>query len=224
MNVPMVRHLIRKDWYFNRWLITTALILGLASLILCVSGTPTGFYMGATLLITVLIGAGTYLITETVLRERTDQTLPFVMSLPVSYLEYSTVKILGNIVIFLVPFGILTIGTWIAITGSSGIADGLLPMAVLLLFEILSAYTLILAVAVITESMGWTIGTMVVLNLVFQLFLFTVARIPDIAQYREGPIAVWNAPVFLILAGEISVITLAIVVTFYFQSRKTDFL
>ena len=40
----------------------------------------------------------------TVVEERTDQTLPFVMSLPISAAEYTTAKILANLLIFLIPW------------------------------------------------------------------------------------------------------------------------
>jgi ABC-2 type transport system permease protein len=224
MNFAMVQHLIRKDWYFNKWLIYSALTLGLLALVLCGSGTEVGFYMGAVLLLTVLIGAGAYLVTETILRERTDKTLPFIMSLPLSYLEYSTAKIIGNMVIFLVPFCALTVGTWIAIAGTEALPDGLLPFSMLILMEIFTVYTIILAVAVMTESMGWTIGVMVAGNLFLQLFLYMVARLPGIGTYTEGPVAVWNATVFSIFGIEVAVIVLVIAATFILQSRKTDFL
>lgn len=224
MNLAMVWHLIRKDWYFNRWLILSAMALGLFALVLCGSGTEVGFYMGAVLLLTVLIGAGAYLVTETILKERTDKTLPFVMSLPLSYLEYSTAKIVGNMVIFLVPFSALTLGTWIAITGTEAVPDGLLPFSMLILMEILTVYTIILAVAVMTESMEWTIGIIVAGNLFLQLFLYTVVRLPEIGTHTEGPVAVWNSTVFGIFGLELVVIVLVTATTFVFQSRKTDFL
>ena len=48
----------------------------------------------------------------TVVEERNEQTLPFVMSLPISPMEYTTAKILANLLIFLVPLGALMLGSF----------------------------------------------------------------------------------------------------------------
>ena len=103
MNYAMVRSLIFKDWYFQRKAILLSLAGGLASLGIVIFGGNVGFYIGLIFLITIMIAIGATLVMGTLVGERENQTLAFVMSLPVSYREYSTAKILGNLLIF-VPF------------------------------------------------------------------------------------------------------------------------
>ena len=78
--------------------------------------------------------------------------------------------------------------------------------------------------AIVTESEGWTIGAIVFGNLFLQGFLYAVARIPSIAGPMGGPHLVWSRAVSVLLLGEIGVILLLLGITFYVQSKKTDFL
>ena len=100
MNTSRVKRLILKDWYFNRGAIAAYVVVGLLSLLAIGLGGEGGFYGGSILLITVLISIGIHLVMITVIHERTEQTLPFVMTLPVSAKEYTTAKILANMLIF----------------------------------------------------------------------------------------------------------------------------
>ena len=94
MNTPMIKHLILKDWHFNRVTISVCIVVGAIALLIIGTGGKSAFYVGSVLFITVLIGLGITLTIMTVIHERTEQTLPFVMSLPISVMEYTTAKIL----------------------------------------------------------------------------------------------------------------------------------
>ena len=83
MNNFMVKQLILKDWYFNRGVILFYLVAGVGALALVGFAVNSGmFYMGSILLITALIGLGIHLTMATVVNERKEKTLPFIMSLP----------------------------------------------------------------------------------------------------------------------------------------------
>jgi hypothetical protein len=43
------------------------------------------------------------------------------------------------------------------------------------------------------------------------------------SQNLKSPVPVWSAPVLLIIAGELTLAILCLGLTFFFQSRKTDF-
>ena len=103
MNYSMVKLLILKDWYLQRWMILGSLVAGALALAITVSSRKAAFFLGIILLVTVLVAVGAQLAIATVVNERKEQTLAFVMSMPISSREYTTAKILANLLIFLVP-------------------------------------------------------------------------------------------------------------------------
>jgi ABC-2 type transport system permease protein len=224
MNTFMIKKLILKDWYFQRWTIAAYLAAGAVALALLATGSDAAFYAGSVLLITVLIALGIHVAMATVVQERTEHTLPFVMSLPVSIGEYTTAKILANLAIFLIPWTALTAGTFAVIAGRPWLPDGLIPFALILLMEIFAGYCLILAVALVSESQAWTVGAMVFGNLFIQGFMYYVSHIPAIAATMKGNRIIWSPPAVALLAGESATILLLLGLTFWLQSRKTDFL
>jgi hypothetical protein len=54
----------------------------------------------------------------------------------------------------------------------------------------------------------------------FWWFLF---RLPDFAENLKSPVPVWSNTIMMIIGGQVVVIVLALALTFYLQSRKTDF-
>jgi ABC-2 type transport system permease protein len=158
----------------------------------------------------------------TIIEERKQQTVPFVMSLPISPREYALAKILANVLILAIPWAALT-GSSLAVLAALS-ARGLIPFATLTLTEILASSCLLIAVALVSESLAWTVGTMVIGNLFFQGFLYYVSHLPGIAATMNGRVAVWNAAAGTLLLAEIGATALAIGLAYFFQARKTDFL
>ena len=224
MNQTIVRQLIMKDWYFQRYIIAGGLLLGFLSLALIKFGGNTGYYMGSILLITAVIGMGVALIIETTLQERKLQTLPFIMSLPVSPWQYAKAKITANLVIFSLPWAMLVAGAMLVILGRDSMPNGMLPFVILVLCELYACHCLILATAMISEAMGWTIGVMICCNLLLQLFLFKVSKLDGIGPFIEGSTPVWSPTFYTILAIEIAVALAAIGFALFMQSKKKDFL
>ncbi|MBZ0113909.1 MAG: ABC-2 transporter permease [Thermoanaerobaculia bacterium] len=220
----MLRRLVLKDWHFNRTAILICLGLGALSLKVLTLPSEGAFYAGSVLLISVVIGLGIHLVISTVVYERKHQTLPFVMSLPISPMEYVVAKILANLSIFAATWTILCVATLSVIWASPGLPNGLLPLAVILLAELFAAYCLTLAVALITESEGWTIVMLVVGNLFFNYFLYFITHLENIATHLQSPVAVWNRPVWWTLAAITTTISLSLAGTLVAQTRKTDFL
>lgn len=224
MNAPMIRRLILKDWHFMRWPIALYLALGGVALTLIWAGSEASFYAGSVLLLTVLLSLGIHLVMATVVVERSEHTLPFVMSLPITPIDYTVAKIVANTAIFVLPWGALVAGALAVITGRDGIPDGLVPYATIVLTAILLGYCLILAVALISESQGWAIAAIVVGNLGLQAIMYTAARQPTIAASMKGDSVVWSSRAVAFLGSELALAAALIALTFYFQSRKTDFL
>ena len=221
----LVQILVQKDWYFMRQSLVAYLGAGLLGLFLISAGSEGTFYAGAVLLFTILISLGIHLVMATVIQERTHQTLAFVMTLPISPREYTTAKMLANLSIFMVPWTIFLAGT-LAIFGFGleGAGLALIPFAVVILTEILLAYCFVLAVALVSESEGWTIAAMVATNLAFQGVLYVVSHLPDMASTMKGSVVVWNSTSLGLLTVEFALIAALVVAIFRLQSRKTDFI
>jgi hypothetical protein len=218
MNAAMVKRLIVKDWYLQRVVIIGSLVAGALSLAVIGLGGKPGFILGLILLVTVLIGVGAQLAVATMVFERKEQTLSFVMSLPISYKEYTASKILGNLIIFLVVWLTLLCGSLGAIAISPDKPFGLVPFVAIMATEILVSTCLIYTVALTTEHQGWTIGA--ALNGIG----YYVAHIASIARGMEGHSVQWSPAASTLLASEFVLIVLMLGFTFLFQSRKKDFI
>jgi ABC-type transport system involved in multi-copper enzyme maturation permease subunit len=222
MSYSMVKRLILKDWYFLRLPIAGYVAAGALSLALISAGGSGLSFVGSILLVTILISVGIHLAMLTVINERKEQTLSFVMSLPISAKEYTIAKILANLLIFLVP--------WVTLLGGGlallvmGDAGGMIPFTTLVLTEIFVSNCLILSVALVSESQNWTIFAIVLGNLSFNGFLYYVSHIPSIASAMKGHTMIWSQAPVTLLAAELAAIVLLLGLTFFFQGRKTDFI
>ena len=224
MNAHMVKQLILKDWYFLRPAILGYLLIGAVATLLLRAGSEGAFYAGSILLMTVMITVGIHMVMLTVVAERTEHTLAFVMSLPISPVEYTTAKIVANVVIFLVPWLALLLGPIGLIAIVPEIPDGLIPFVAVIMGEIFVSYCLLLAVALVSESQSWAIGAIIVGNLGFQAFLYWVAHLPGVEAANKSPALVWHHDIVLLLVGEFVVIALLLGLTFVLQGRKRDFI
>ena len=222
MNYFMVKRLILKDWHFQRWPITGLLAGGIVAILLMAHRGNGFFYAGTSLLMTVMIGLGIELAMATVVNERKGQTLAFIMSLPVSARDYTIAKLLANLLIFLIPFLALSVGT-IGLFWLGGVG-GLIPFSAIILGELFVNYCLLLAVALVSESEGWTIAAIVTGNLVFQGFLYFVSHIPSIGRAMWGHQSVWSRAAISLLLAELAAILFLLIVTFVLQDRKSDFI
>jgi len=221
----MVQRLILKDWHLSRLPIILSLAAAVAGLILMAiprNPLPT---IGLTLIANVLIALTFYLPLATILGERTEKTLPFIMSLPVSPADYTAAKILANILLYLIPWAAIILGVLIISSEGSGTQsiafNGHWPLA---LVGCLVFFSFILSFAITTESTGWTIAAIVVFMFVFgNVGLQLLPRVPAADRFlaaaaAQGP-ELWTA-----LLGELGLIVLLLGATFYRQVRKRDFI
>ena len=137
--------------------------------------------------------------------------------------EYTTAKILGNVLIFLVPWLTLVIASFVVITSRSSLPDGLVSYALLILTELFVNYCLLLAIALMTESQGWTTVGIVTGNLAFNAFLYYVSNLSAIRTVMLGSSIAWNSTFSTVLLLEVAVVIALLGFTFFVQFRKTDF-
>jgi hypothetical protein len=223
MNYSMVKSLIWKDWYFQRQAILLALGGAAVSFGIVVFGGQPGFTIGLILLITVTVMISAMTMIGNTIGERENQTLAFMMSLPISYVEYTTSKILGNLLIF-VPFWLTVLAGSLALILVSPVIHGFFAFAIIMAVEILVSTCLMIAVGLVSESKGWTISAMITGNLTLNIVGYLVAHIPGIKEGLYGSAIYWNSTATILLVIEFALIALLLGGAFFIQSRKKDFI
>ncbi len=222
MNAPIIQILFLKDLFLSRRPLFAYFVAGLGSCVLAGIPQPTIAFIGFILVVTVAIASGIHLIGTLLLSESTDQTRLFVMSLPVSLLDYSLAKIAVVLTTYLIP--------WLAMFACSTIFAFVLPWAkpgsavVLpaLFFFLLASFMVQLVFAVVTESVGWTISVMVGGNVLLNVFLMMVFSDPEIAAVTKSDVLTWPPLILQILAVEIGVIAVSLLAVLLVQTRKRD--
>jgi ABC-2 type transport system permease protein len=223
MNYSMVKNLVLKDWYFQRKAILLSLAGGILSLGIIALGGKPGFYIGLLLLITLMVVLGATMVMGTLVGERENQTLAFVMSLPISFREYTAAKMLVNLLLF-IPFWLLLVAGSLGLILASPTIHGLFAFTVIMAVEILASTCLMIAVALVTESKGWTISAMMAGNLAINIVGYIVAHIRGIADGMFGTTIQWRPAATISLLVEFALIALMLGGAFFFQSRKKDFI
>lgn len=224
MNMAMVNKLVAKDWYFFRWLVIGYGAGGLLGIALMFSGSSAVSAFGSILTVVMVISLGCHLVMTTVVAERKEGTLPFVMSLPVTAADYTLGKFIANLTIFLVPWVVVSLLLLYLVSITPAAPNGMIPFFIIMLIELFITYLVLLATALMTESESWTIVAMVVCNAAFSLVAMGLMKIDAIAAYKDSAVAVWNAEALTVLGLELVLIAAVIAMTFYVQNRKTDFL
>ena len=223
MNGSIIGHLVLKDWRLNRLLILLTLAIGFVALLLAQFGGQALVVGGVWFFIALCI-LGSMLPTSTILNERKKQTLAFVMSLPVSSVQYIIAKMLSVWALFLVPWLTLLSLALLLIVTRNVLPYGSVPMLLILAILPLTGFCLISSIALVGESEGWLIASTILCNSSYWLGWYLLARVHSLAANWNRPAAVWNAPAFIVLCSELGSIVLVIAITLFFQSRKRDFI
>lgn len=224
MNGSVIGHLVLKDWRINRLLLSVGLGVGIVALVLTQSGGETTRLLGAVWFFVVLIVLSSMLPGSAIVNERKKQTLAFIMSLPVSSIQYSIAKIVSSWAMFLVPWVTLLISALILIETRHVVPRGVIPMLLILAMLPLIGFCLISATALVGESEGWLIASSLVCNSSYWFVWYLLARIPSLTAHWTGPVAIWSPAARMVLSGEAGLIVLILALTLFLQSRKRDFL
>ena len=223
MSRSLVWRLIAKDLYLYRWLIGGAAVAGLASLF--IRGNDAGGYgLGIVLFITTIVALGIFIAMYGVLKERQDKSLLFVLSLPISTMQYTTAKISSSLIAFLIPWLLLLTTTVVLIDTFDDTLAGRIPYTVALMGFFLSNFCMLLALLMITGSERWAIAGIILTNMSISVYISVVGRLPGIAEHLEGAVAVWSSTILTILAIEAAVSVLSVALAFYVLSHKKDFI
>lgn len=221
-NYPLIRLLVNKDWQLYQKQLAAFVLAGTVALCLLGMAKMWTFYLGSLLLIIVLVAAACFSISTSLLVERKEQTLAFVMSLPVSPLDFTLAKLGGNLLTFLVPFVLLLAGT-LGVVLYTPLPDGLLVYSLLLFGHIGLAYSLSLAVAMRVESEGWNVFTMIASMVLINPFMMALSQIEAIDSTIREDAIVFSAPALAILVTQAVLSVVAIGHTAWWHGRKSAF-
>jgi len=221
MNAMLVRRLIAKDLYLHR--VPLLLIAGGGGLSIATmyAGGIAGL-LGTISAFIVLIFLSIVLPMQTVVSERKERNLPFVMSLPISPADYTVAKVAFNVSAFVALW--LAIAAGVLGTFSLANSGGVIPLGIAVALFPFVSFCLQLAVALIIESELWSIVTMATCNVSYSFAWVLLSRIPGIRDELRGAVPIWNQTVVSLVSIEVTVIVAALALTFFFQSRKTNFI
>ena len=222
LNVPVIRQLVRKDWQLFEKQFAAYVAAAIVALCFLGMATSWSFYVGSLLLIIVMVAVACFAISNSLLVERKEQTLAFVMSLPLSPLDFYLAKLIGNLVTFAAPFLLMSVGT-LAVILSTPLPDGLVVFALLLFGHIVLAYSVSLGVAMAVESEGWNTFVMIASMVLINPFIMLLGQIPEISGNAKLDAIVWSTPALAILSAQMLLSLFVIVATGWVHCRKPAF-
>lgn len=219
----ILRQLVWKDVQIHAPLLMLTTIFGVLGLALLLpKREPVSVVGGVTLLIALIIMSA-LLAGSNILNERKKQTLPFMMSLPISSMEYTTAKLVGSVGMYLIPW--LTLGiAMIWLIGVRGVLPhGTIPVALIIFMLPLVGMCGYVGLNLVGETEGWNILAAIIFNTTPGMTWYGITRMPTLMIHLADKTPVWNATALRFLASEFALIILILALTYYLQSRKRDF-
>lgn len=223
MKRSVVGHLILKDLRLQRTTMLISVAAGFVALALMQRGGEVPLVIGSVWFFVALVVLGSMLPVSSIVNERKKQSLAFLMSLPLSSIQYTTAKMISSLIMFLLPWLTLVAAALILIEKRSFLPHGAIPLLLILSLMPLVGFSLISGAALVGESEGWAIAASVICNSSYGLIWYLLARVPSLTTHWSGRVAIWNSTVLRILAIESGLTILLIGITFFLQSKKRDF-
>jgi hypothetical protein len=132
-------------------------------------------------------------------------------------------KLLANLVIFLVPF-LLVSGGLLALVLATPRPDGAVPWVIVVALFMLANFCVSLCVVIAVDSEGWNVFAMLALMTLIGPFLYWVTWMPGIREHLQGEAIVWSPQVLALIGGELAVIAIGILIAGWVHARKASFL
>jgi ABC-2 type transport system permease protein len=224
MTTNVVLRLVLKDWRLQRLMILLSIIGGLIALAILRIGGQTPVVIGSAFFFIAMMFCACLLPITNIVNERKKQTLPFLMSLPVSSSRYGEAKLLSTFGMFLVPWLTLIGAALYMILSRHVLPHGAIPLTLILANLPLIGFCIISGTALVGESEAWGNAAVAVVNSSYWLVWYLLlSKVPSITHNWASPVAVWDPAVLKILYAQFGIILLTLGVTLYLQSRKRTF-
>lgn len=223
MKGSVVAHLIWKDWQLQRLAILVTVAGGVAALAVAAWGSQNALVVGGVLFFMPLILVGHMLPLAGMVNERKKQNLAFLMSLPISSIQYTTSKLVSSLAMFLISWVTLVLAGVVLIEVHPVLPAGVIPLLLILALLPFLGFCLVTGTVLISESEGWGIAANVFCSSTYGLTWYFLTQVPGLMKAAQGPTPVWTATEVEIVTGEIIAGVLMLGITYFFQSRKRDF-
>lgn len=225
MKTNVTLSLVLKDWRLQRRLIILSIMAGVNALAVLRLGGLMRVVIGAVFFFISMIFCACLLPIQNIVNERKKQTLPFVMSLPVSSSRYGIAKLFSTFGMFLVPWLTLIVAGLYMILGRHVLPNGAIPGMLILANLPFIGFCLITGTTLVAESEWWGNAAVAVTNSSYWLVWYLlISQVPSIPRNWTSPVAVWDQAVVKILGVEFAVIVMILGLTLYLQSRKRNFI
>lgn len=220
----ITRKLVAKELYVNRWFIGGGSVAAALAVAIAGLGGEGAFNVGALTWLTTVIAFGVMLGIYGVVNERKEQSLQFVLSLPISIADYVRAKLFGLLLAFLVLWLVATASAIALVLLAPKVPDGLLPYVLLLCFFMLANFTVVLCGALHARSEALVTATIIITNMGVSVFMFTVGAMPSLREHMFGAVPVFNDTFFNVLVVELIVFAIAVTLPLATAARRRDFL
>lgn len=224
MKTNVMLQLILKDWRLNSRLITLLTLAGGAALALLMFGGK-AVIIGIVFFFVAMIFCACLLPTQNIVNEIKKQTLPFMMSLPLSSAQYGAAKLISTAGMFLISWLALLGAALYMILSRHTLPNGAIPMGMILMGFPLIGFCLVTGAALVGESEGWATAALAITNSSYWLVWYLLLNyVPSLAKGWASPVAAWTPAVFKVLDAELAIVFLVLGLTLYIQSRKRNFI
>jgi hypothetical protein len=224
MKGSVVRQLIWKEWRLYRSLVLFSIVAGAVGLGIVQLGGESAVVVGTVLFFIAIILAGAMLPLVGIVNERKNRHLAFLMSLPISAMQYTTAKLISTVLMFMVPW-LTLIGASLLLVEVRGIVPrGAIPVGLILDTLPLVGLAIITCAGLVGETEGWGIAANVFVQSSYGLVWYFLSRIPALMENAKGQVVIWNSTALSILGSEFGLVVLILAITYFLQSRKRDFI
>ena len=219
---PHLRALMAKDFQLFEKQLAANVLAGVVALGLIAYPAYWTFYLGSLLLLIVLVSLACFSISNALLVERKEKTLAFIMSLPVSPLDVTMAKLVGNALTFLAPMLLLWAGMAV-VTLQTPVPDGFIVFATLVFGHTVVAYAISLAVAMTVRAEGWNIFVMIASQVLINPFIVGLGQVEAIAAPSRTDTIVWSPEALAILGIQVACTLVGLGWTAWWHGRKPAF-
>ena len=219
----MIKRLIVKEFHMYQKQFAAYVIGLLIGLTLIGMAKTWAFYAGGMILLVLLICVGGFAIQSSLLNERREHTLTFMMSLPLTPMTFFWSKVLANLVLYLVPFTIVLAGTAFLVLFTP-LPDGILIWSFLIYGFLAANYFISLSAALVLESEGWNIFVQIAVSTFVGPFMVFIGTIDTIGKKIQGNEVVLSQEALGIFALELTVMLLALAFARSVYRHKDSFL
>lgn len=219
----MIKRLILKEFQMYQKQFAAYVIGLLIGLTLIGMAKTWAFYAGGMILLVLLICVGGFAIQSSLLNERREHTLTFMMSLPLTPMTFFWSKVLANLVLYLVPFTIVLAGTAFLVLFTP-LPDGILIWSLLIYGFLATNFFISLAAALVLESEGWNIFVQIAVSTFVGPFMVFIGTIDAIGKKIQSNEIVLSREALGIFALELTIMVLALVFARRVYRRKDSFL